>query len=90
MAPWFCRMVCAAALTWNWTKQTFEPSHMQPTKPKLLINVMSPELLAYKKRKIHETKIPVTPKTEPLEPKKQDLAHLDNAVINLPTANPIL
>jgi hypothetical protein len=50
---------------------------------------MSPELLAYKERKIQEIKIPAIQKTEPLEPKKQDLAHLDSAVINLPTANPI-
>jgi hypothetical protein len=62
---------------------------MLPTKHKLLINVMNPELLAYKERKIQEIKIPAIQKTEPLEPKKQDLAHLDSAVINLPTANPI-
>jgi hypothetical protein len=63
---------------------------MRPTKPKLLKIVMSPELLAYRERKILEIKIPAIPETGPLAPKKQDPAHLDSAPTKLPAVSPTL
>jgi hypothetical protein len=62
---------------------------MLPTKPKLLKTVMSPEVLAYRERKILEIKILAIPETGPLAPKKQDLALLDSAPTKLPTVSPI-
>jgi hypothetical protein len=50
--------------------------------------VMSPELLAYRERKILEIKIPAIPETGPLAPKKQDLALLDSAPTKLPAVSP--